>query len=168
MKQLIKGFSLIEVMVAMLVLSVGLLGLASTLIAALHSSTSNYLSQQATQSAYDIFDRMRSNLGQGQNPGATNPYITALVAPSASIPTVDCTVTACSDVQMATYDVWQWKTTLKNSLPAGLGQIAVVGIGPSAGTAQITVTIQWSDQPAQASFNPSGGTTRSYTVVSAL
>ena len=168
MKRTNYGFTLIEVMIAMLVLSLGLLGIASTLIAALHSSTSNYLQQQAVQSTYDILDRMRSNFAAASTTGTSNPYIAALSAPSTTAPTPDCTATSCGANQMAAYDVWQWQTTIKNSLPGGLGSVAVTPIGLAPQTAQVTITIQWSDQPAQSTFNPTGLTSRTYTVVTEL
>jgi type IV pilus assembly protein PilV len=163
-----RGFSLIEVMVAVLVMSLGLLGVASTLIVALHSSGSNYLKQQAVQDSYDIVDRMRANFSAANDSGASNPYITALTAPSASTPSPDCTASVCTSAQMAAYDVWQWKTLLKSTLPDGLGQIAVTPAGPTGNLPKITVTVKWSDQPAQATFNPAGSSSSSLVVVTAL
>jgi type IV pilus assembly protein PilV len=166
MKPTHQGFTLIEVLVAMLVLSIGLLGIASTLIAALHSSTSNYLQQQAVQSAYDIVERMRSNFISGSIAGSGNPYIVAATAPSGTAPAPNCaSVTTCTSAQMAAYDVWEWQTQVKNSLPGGVGQIAVTSVNASA---QVVITLTWSDQPAQATFNPTGSTTATYTVVTEL
>jgi len=167
MKRMTRGFSLIEVMVAVLVMSLGLLGVASTLIVAMHSAGSNYLRQQAVQYSYDIADRMRSNFNTANDPSAANPYITALTAPAASAPNPDCTATTCNPTQMAAYDVWQWKTLLKNNLPGGLGAVAVTA-GPLANVNQVTVTVKWSDQPAQATFNPTGSSSSSLVVVTAL
>lgn len=148
-----RGFTLIEVMIAMLVLSLGLLGVAATLVMAMHSATSSYLRQQAVQATYDMADRMRSNFDVASTPGNTNPYIAALAAPAASAPSPDCTSTSCSAANMAAYDVWQWQTSLKNNLPGGLGSIAVIADPITNTKAQVTITVQWSDQPAQASFN---------------
>ena len=153
MKKTSGGFTLIEVMIAMLVLSVGLLGIAATLVTAMHSATSNYLKQQAVQTTYDMADRMRSNLQVASTPNASNPYIVALSAPATSAPSPDCTATVCTAANMAAYDVWQWQTSLKNNLPGGLGSIAVVPDPITGNMAQVTITVQWSDQPAQASFN---------------
>ena len=54
---------------------------------------------------------------------------------------------------MAAYDVWQWQTALKNDLPGGLGSISVVPDPATSTMAQVTITVQWSDQPAQATFS---------------
>ncbi|MCX7101946.1 MAG: type IV pilus modification protein PilV, partial [Methylobacter sp.] len=56
------GFTLIEVLIAMLVLAVGLLGLAGLQATSLKSNQSAYNRSQATQLAYDLADRMRANV----------------------------------------------------------------------------------------------------------
>lgn len=62
-----RGATLIEVLVAMLVLSVGLLGLAGMQMTALKSNQSAYYRSQATVLAYDIIDRMRANRADALN-----------------------------------------------------------------------------------------------------
>ena len=62
-----RGATLIEVLVAMLVLSVGLLGLAGMQMTALKSNQSAYYRSQATVLAYDIMDRMRANRADALN-----------------------------------------------------------------------------------------------------
>ncbi len=165
MKRTTSGFTLIEVLIAMLILSLGLLGIAGTLLTATRSSTSNYLRQQGVQYAYDIVDRMHANSTIANSASSGNPYVVALAAPAATIGK-DCTATSCNTAQMAAYDVWQWQTTLKNNLPGGLGRVSVTPVGTPATTAQITVTVTWSDQPAQAKFGDTASS--KYTVVTAL
>jgi len=159
-----KGFTLIEVLIAVLILSIGLLGVAGTLVTASHSASSNYLRQQGVQYAYGIVDRMHSNPHVSNNPtSSANPYIVSLTAPAATIAN-DCTTTSCTDTQMAAYDAWQWQTALKNNLPNGLGSVAVAA--STGNTAVVTVTVQWSDQPA--SSGTAATTSSHYTVVTAL
>lgn len=55
------GFTLLEVLVAMLVLSIGLLGLAGLMASSLRNNHSAYYRTQATWLAYDVIDRMRVN-----------------------------------------------------------------------------------------------------------
>ena len=55
------GFSIIEVLVALLVLAIGLLGLAALQAQGLRFNHDAYVRTQATHLAYDIIDRMRSN-----------------------------------------------------------------------------------------------------------
>lgn len=166
MKRKSTGFSLIEVMIAVLVMSLGLLGVASTLILAMHSASSNYLHQQAVQYSYGIADRMRSNFQVASDPSAANPYVTAISASAGSAPGTNCASSTCNATQMAAYDVWQWKTALQNSLPGGRGAVAVSSAGVNL--TQVTITLQWSDQPAQAAFNPASASSTSLVVVTAL
>lgn len=173
MKRQTAGFTLIEVLVAVLVLSAGLLGVAGTMLTATRSSTSNYLKQQGVQYAYDIVDRMRANLLVAAAASSSNPYIVGFDTPAAT-PAKECTSSAgsavdCNPVQMAAYDVWQWRSSMKTALPGGSGAIVVDAGGPQNNTAIVTVTVQWSDQPAQELFNKSSATTNhTYTVVTAL
>ena len=60
------GFTLIEVLIAMIVLAVGLLGLAGLQATSLRNNQSAYNRIKATQLAYDIADRMRANYYRGQ------------------------------------------------------------------------------------------------------
>lgn len=167
-KRIDHGFTLIEVLVALLVMSLGLLGIASTLIAAMHSSTSTYLQQQAVQASYDILERMRSNLVLANATGSGNPYVVGATAPSATAPSPNCaTVTTCTSANMAAYDVWEWQTQVKNSLPGGVGSISAAA-GATSGTTQITIQLTWSDQPAQTTFNPTGSANATYTVTTQL
>ena len=55
------GFTLIEVLIAMIILAVGLLGLAGLQATSLRNNQSAYNRSVATQLAYDIADRMRAN-----------------------------------------------------------------------------------------------------------
>jgi type IV pilus assembly protein PilV len=166
MKRTSKGFTLIEVLIAVLVLSIGLLGVAGTLVTASHSAGSNYLKQQGVQYAYGIVDRMHANPSAADNPSSTtNPYVVSLAAPAATIAN-DCTTASCTPAQLAAYDVWQWQTDLKNNLPNGLGSVGVAAGGSDGQTTIVTVTVQWGDQPAPSS---TAATTNShYTVVTGL
>ena len=63
----ISGFTLLEVLVALVILSIGLLGLAGLQAASLRYNHSSYLRSQATLIAYDIVDRMRANRQEALN-----------------------------------------------------------------------------------------------------
>ncbi|MDE1898031.1 MAG: type IV pilus modification protein PilV [Xanthomonadaceae bacterium] len=154
-----RGFSLLEVMVAIVILSLGMLGVAAVLITVHKANASSYLRQQAVQETYDILDRMRANRSAALQGG----YDVALnTAPGTA--SVNCTSGSCSPTQLAGYDQWQWLTELASTLPSGTGS---VGLGTVAGgtcgsltysnslstppTAPVcvVVTVQWSDTPAQ-------------------
>jgi type IV pilus assembly protein PilV len=117
-----KGFTLIEAMVALVVLSIGLLGVAGMQIVGLRANLSAASRTQASYLADDIIDRMRANNTAARG-GLYN------VAPGATLPG---TTTAELDVQA-------WVLELQ-TLPVGKGAIAVDPLTNIA-----TVTIQWVD-----------------------
>lgn len=120
MKSLQTGFTLIEVLVAVLVLAIGLLGLAGLQTTGLHSNHSAYLRTQATLLAYDMADRMRANRTGYQNGFYNNP-------PSAdrncvwegSVPSV------CTTQQMTEHDLWEWNATMAQNLPQATGVVCL-------------------------------------------
>ena len=130
------GTSLIEVLVAVVVVSVGLVGLAALQTVSMRNNQSAYLRSQATILVYDMLDRMRAH----PDAATTGQYVIALGAPSAIA--TNCESTACSTTDMTTFDISQWKcqlgawdsnsvcsTTLSLSgyLPGGDGSITQVG-----------------------------------------
>ena len=123
------GFSLIEVLVAVLIVAVGVLGIVGLQLVTLRTNTGAMMRSQATQFAYNILDRARAN------PGAN--YVIALTAPAPVAPNCDGAGANCSRQQMATFDLAGWFTDLAQ-LPSGDGAIALNGD-------IITVTVQWND-----------------------
>lgn len=115
------GFTMVEVLVTVLILAIGLLGLAGLQSTALRSNHSAYLRSQATVLAYDIADRMRANRTAALN----DDYNVGLGgAPTGST--------------MAVTDVNAWKGNLAAMLPQGDGTV------DRAGT-RFTITVQWDD-----------------------
>ena len=116
----IEGFSLIEVLVALFVLAVGLLGLAALQTTGLKFSHQSYERTQATLQAYDITDRIRANKsGAGDTVNTTYNYVSLGSAPG----TTDCTTTSCSGTQLAEYDIRQWNNANAGMLAEGRGAL---------------------------------------------
>ena len=132
-----QGFTLLEVLIALLVLSIGLLGLAALQTIGLRSNEMASMRTTATMLAYDISDRMRAN-PQGTIDGK---YILAV---SGTIP--DCTSTDCTTTQMATFDLGQWEAALAR-LPGGQGNISQTAGPPLAHT----ITVRWDENRTGAS-----------------
>ena len=61
-----QGFTLVEALIALLVLSIGLLGVAALQLIALQNNNNAMFRSQATYLAYDIADRMRANRDQAR------------------------------------------------------------------------------------------------------
>ncbi|GLQ49685.1 type IV pilus modification protein PilV [Dyella flava] len=173
-KRSVQGFTFLEVLVAVVVVSLGMLGIAATLFASVRGATSGYTRQVAVQYAYDIIDRMRANQVEAAQAGGA--YTATAVAPSSTSPQ-SCNDATCTAAQMATYDVWDWQTQLAQNLPQGLGSITITT--DTSGISTVTVTITWQDTAGTSAFaqgsggysttnNNNGTNLGSYTVVTSL
>jgi len=131
------GFTLVEVLVAVVVLAIGLLGLAGLQTFTLRNNQSAYYRSQATQLAYDIADRIRANFVEAGKL-ANSTYKTT--TPGAFTAQGDCTTvtTTCTTSDMAKNDLYEWNQELTN-LPSGTGEIDVDAAGV------FTVTVNWDD-----------------------
>ena len=132
----IRGVSLIEVMIALFVLSIGLLGLAALQTVSLKYNHQSNQRTQAIFQAYDIIDRIRAN-----SVGKTAGYydnVTIGFGANTTI-TTDCHVSACNTQQLATYDIIKWNTANDKLLADGKGRIETLAAG------RRRVTIQWNE-----------------------
>ena len=170
---LTRGFTLVEVLVSMVILSIGLLGIAKLMLFSSRSNDSAYLRSQATELAYEILDNMRANRQEAINNPAT--YVTAAgaVATTAAPPGTICIgAVQCTPTALGIFDVYEWKlrldtaSGLPGALPTGRGSVAIATVGT-----QTTVTIQvfWDDTVAQSTFKAAAGTdTQSITLETVL
>jgi type IV pilus assembly protein PilV len=145
-----QGMTLLEVLISVVILAVGMLGIASMLLLSSKADNSSYTKQQAIQSVYNIFDRIRTNSQAAINGNynvsniGTNGLPTSITTPGTA-----CNVSACTASQLATYDTWQWLSRDVSKLPSGSGSITTALSGV-AGNTIVTVTVQWDDSSAQA------------------
>lgn len=135
-RYLAAGFTLIEVLVALLVLSIGLLGLAALQSATLQFNHSAYLRSQATNLAYDMIDRMRANRQAALN-GA---YDGGFASPAPACGSVVAASTTVADV-----DIAAWRNALACALPSGTGSVDVAADGVT------TVRVRWDESRAEQS-----------------
>ena len=103
-----RGFTLIEVMVALIVLVLGVLGAAAMTLTAIRDSKQSGLRSQASALAYEMGDLMRAN------PGQESAFTGAALSAVAS-----CWTTGCSPSDMANNDYYEWRAKLTgaNGLP---------------------------------------------------
>ena len=151
-----RGFTLLEVLVSLVVLSIGLLGIGKLVMFSSRGNDSAYMRSQATALAYTVLDAMRTNRAQA----VAGSYQVALGAPVN--PGTDCDTTTCSATTLASYDIYKWKTTMSTALPAGDGTVTTAQVADvNTGTmlTQATITVQWNDVVAQQTFGAANGTT---------
>lgn len=125
-----KGFTLIEVLVSLLILAVGLLGMASLMTTSMHSSHNAYSRNEASLLAYDIADRMRLNREQAIS---ANSYVLDTDDEPAE---TSCGDAGCTASEQAQVDLYHFYTELQNNLPGGTAQI-------SRNNNQYTIELSW-------------------------
>lgn len=128
-----RGVTLVEVLITVVVLAIGLLGLAGLQLNGLRFTHSAYQTSQATIAAYDIIDRMRVNRLAAES-GAYD------IAFGATPATANCTGsgTNCSPSALASADLGEWKQSVAALLPAGDGAVARSG-------GAFVISIRWDD-----------------------
>ncbi|HET7586676.1 MAG TPA: type IV pilus modification protein PilV [Gammaproteobacteria bacterium] len=131
------GFTLVEILIALVILSVGLLGLAGLQTSSLRAGNDAYLRTQANMLAYSIIDRMRSNM-------------LAVTSGDYNMSTVSATGNNCpastnfnNAQELAAVDQQQWLCALAEKLP---GASASIATGASGDRTQISITISWFEQ----------------------
>ncbi|MEO7208968.1 MAG: type IV pilus modification protein PilV [Steroidobacteraceae bacterium] len=153
------GFTLVEVLVSLVILSIGLLGIAKLMLLSSHANDSAYLRSQATALAYEILDNMRANRVEAIAQNYDTPLGAAPV-----LPAVLCTpplATCTTANQVTKYDIYEWRLRLNanravvppalpGALPNGDGRVATVIVGAQT---QVTITVQWDDSVAQNTLN---------------
>lgn len=130
-----QGLTLIEILIAMLILAVGLLGMASLQVRAVQDTTNSSFRSVAIYYANDMADRIRAN----RDGEAANLYTSVNGGSQQSA----CLTTAgCNSSAMATHDKWEWQQNLAAALPAGTGELARAG-------EVYTATVSWTDRVEQ-------------------
>lgn len=134
------GFTLLEILVAVLVLAIGLLGLAGLQTFGLHSNHSAKLRTQATLLAYDMTDRMRANRA-GYEGGFYNlpPAADHHCVWNGSLPD------QCTPQQLAEHDAMEWNTAIAQALPQGVGVVCLDSTPDDGGDANGNGTVEASE-----------------------
>lgn len=132
-----RGFSIVEVLIALIILAIGLLAIAGLQTTGLRANNSAYLLSQATFASYDIFDRMRANRSHAQN-GNYNIVI-QFDENEDIMDKAEQELNSADLVQIAEDDLTEWIAFLDSSLP-GLRKVSV-----NVSNEIITVEIQWNE-----------------------
>ena len=140
------GVGMVEVLVAVVVIGIGLLGIASLYVVTLQAKTTSLSRFQAITLANDIADRIRANRS------AETVYDTSITtAPvSKSCAAVSTTASTCSNTDMAINDLYLWQAEIAKTLPGNpTGTIAVTAKVPTGTLTYIpaiyTIKINWSE-----------------------
>lgn len=130
-KRIQRGVTLVEAMIALLVISIGLLGIASLQLTAMNQNASSLNHSQAVWYAYEMSDRIRANI---------IVFINYDNIDTDSAPAQDCMTNTCTANQIAAADAADWAAMVGN-LPGGRGTVSLAA-NPAEG---LIVTVMWDD-----------------------
>ncbi len=125
-----RGFGLIESLVALVVISVGMIGIAALYGQGLGASRTALYRTQAVNLAADMADRIRVNRRGGANYGGA-------AANNGCDPGGGVN---CTPAQMAAHDLFVWQAQVAAQLPAGVGALQFAGTTPPTFTIRVTWT----------------------------
>jgi type IV pilus assembly protein PilV len=143
------GSSLIEVLVALLLLSFCLLGLARLMAGNLRSHTESVIQANLNLLANDALGRIRSNPSELPGLGAGNGYHFAAswIAQQSTIeatPSPNCITSACTNAQRASFDLWQLRSSARALLPQGA--LSLVSNSHSTPNSGWILSLYWFDK----------------------
>jgi type IV pilus assembly protein PilV len=164
------GVTLIEILVAILILSFGLLGSAGLQMAGLRAAVGANQRTTATLLAYDAADRIRANKA-GHALGYYHNYV--------PLQNNNCVQSAgCDTQQMAQHDMWEWTQAVAAQLPGGMGivcrdqspddgvnnaSLVAAACDSAGGFNKLVIKIWWLEDRSET--NPAGNLKRFVTTV---
>ena len=135
-----RGFGMIEVLVAVFVSAIGIIGIGLMMLTTLRDSGSAMQRSRAVNLAIDITERIRAN------PLARDSYVLpdgATPADQGCYPSSGAVATACTAAQLAETDLWEWQQRLTApgvGLPGGTG---IITADTTTNPNQYTIQVQW-------------------------
>ena len=138
------GFSLVEVLIALIVMSVGMLGIAGLYVQSMQAGRTSMLRHHAVTLAGDVADRIRAN------PTAGADYAAAAGADNGCVDqNIDCDA-----AEMAANDIFLWQAQAAEFLPPmGDGSQQVVVVFNAVTPPSYEITIRW-DEPTPNNVAP--------------
>ncbi len=126
-----RGFSLVEVLIALVIMSVGMLGIAGLYVHSMQAGRTSMLRHHAVTLAGAVADRIRANPRAGvtyQGAGLNGNCVSGVVN--------------CDEVAMAGHDILLWRQQAADTLPAGDVEILFddSGVPPV-----YTINVTWSE-----------------------
>ncbi|MCG6937278.1 MAG: type IV pilus modification protein PilV [Gammaproteobacteria bacterium] len=147
-----KGFTLLEALIGFLILSIGMLGIASLQAVSLKAGKTSVYGSVAMMKVEELFESMRAN------PTVLSTYASAGVNNA-------CTGTKnCTETELAQDDVYWWEKNLKAGLPGAATTVVTVtpAVAPSK-MATVKIDITWSERNKDTSTGADTSVSKTYT-----
>lgn len=137
------GITMIEVLVAVLILAIGLLGVAGLQSVSLKNTADVFFEQQAMNYSQDLINRIMANRAAAED----GDYAST---PPVSEPGTNCSSTNCTSAQMASWDLWQWNEALTSGFASPPSAAATINWDDTNG--EYTVAITWDSEGAGSEY----------------
>jgi type IV pilus assembly protein PilV len=131
-RRALHGFTIVEALVALVVLAVGMLGIASLYVTTLRASGSATSRMQAINLANDLGARIRANRTAGAAYGG---------AAAATADTCTGTGVTCTPAQMAAHDLEAWQRAIQAALPGA--PVGVVNVDTTTTPPTYQIRVSW-------------------------
>jgi type IV pilus assembly protein PilV len=144
-----RGVSLVEVLVALVVLSVGLLGVAALLVQSVQGTRTALYRTKAVNLVSDMADRIRANASAGAAYATANPQIRGCqsIFGQAS--------SACTPALLAEDDLARWRLDIRDAFPQVSAGIPAGTVQFIAGTPQtFRVSVTWQEPATSPNASP--------------
>ena len=143
------GSSLVEALVALLLLSFCLLGLARLMAGNLRSHTESVIQANLNLLANDALGRVRANPSELPGSGAGNGYHfagawSAQQGSMEAAPSPNCITSACTNIERAAFDLWQLRSSARALLPQGA--LSLVSNSNSTPNSGWILSLYWFDK----------------------
>jgi len=133
-----RGFSLVEVLIALVIMSVGMLGIAGLYVQSMQAGRTSMLRHNAVTLAGDVADRIRANPRAGiayESTGADNGCVAS--------------GTDCNEAEMADHDILLWKGQAVDTLPGGDVDIT---FDDTVVPPEYTINVNWTEPEGPLSY----------------
>ena len=139
------GISMVESLVALVVISVGMLGIAGLYMSSLQAGRSANLRVQAVNLASDMSDRIRAN--------KDGLVAYNMAAGGTGISHICTTLTACTPAAVAENDLFVWSNAVKAALPVGATGAVTFLDNPNKEPDMYTITVRWREAGADVDYS---------------
>lgn len=146
------GFSMLEILVSMIVIMIGVLGIAGMQLLSINNTEVARYQSLAALLASSMAAEMQANVAYWGT-ASTPITVTGTAISGIAVGGTSCLNAVCTPTQLAAYDLQNWGLAMANTLPGGSGAISCAVIpAPTV----CTLTLNWSEKTVASLGTPAG------------